>query len=112
MLYFLGLQEVEIGQPILAIFPLLWHILLMQDEILVLDYWLARPDWLGRGPDMAIGPLQSVLEVLPIAQLLNIASDAKIFTKLRFIMNFQRQIEVIVVLGGVLCRPALLVLWI
>ena len=80
----------------------------MQDEILVLDYRLARLDWLGRGPDVAVCPLQSALEVLPITQLFNISGDAKVFAELRFVMDVQGQIEVIAVVG---IRLALLILW-
>ena len=82
----------------------------MQNEVLVLNKLPARLDRLGRDPDMALRPLQSELEVLPIAKLLNIASDAKVLPKLSFIMDTQRQIEVFIIINRILRRLALLVL--
>ena len=82
----------------------------MQNEVLVLNKLPARLDRLGRDPDMALRPLQSELEVLPIAKLLNIASDAKVLPKLSFIKDTQRQIEVFIIINRILRRLALLVL--
>ena len=90
--------------------PFFRFILLVQNQIFVLNNALFSLNWFGRGPNVSVGPLEPALEILPGAELGNIASNAQVLAELRLIMDAQRQMVKPIIIRRAIRVLAVLVL--